>query len=873
MVKKITALILICTFVCTGLLSCAKTGRTEDTPTFLTVGVGKISGDFSPFTRHQGADSYILDTVFTKLWNFDKSGYPECGDESSALSESFRVFYADENFAETDSYQDDGGMTAIEFILKNGILFSNGSEVTAEDVLFSVYCAIDPVVGYLDNASFPLVGRTEYTSQLDNAAMLNEKAFEILSKGLGYAPAEDDAFTAEESKLFWAGAITAGSAFTERIFDYVAETYLTDELAASYIFETYTAADISGSEAVRNAYAMRLWNYGSFVYSYVADADGIYVGTVGEDGAVTYKTTLEKAMEDEVYTEYVRDDEGGDFVYYGGKFIEWDGDEANKTRYSKVLSDKYARISRSGVVGFRDTAGNLYTLEGEDYPTAETFFTLMCQFYTADGVFDYTRMESVESSYDGDSFSAEAVKIFTENSGNTAPVDSVAGIKSDTVTVGETELERVTLYFKGNVFDVIYKTDFYIASRDYYTGGFEMTEDAVSNYGVPLDSEDFAAHLESLKSAPMGAGPYVFSSYSEEEKTVCLTANLNFAVPGGGGVDEMIGDLRFIDVSDRETMADSDVAVCLTAVSENGYPTSSAATYFVPEASYQYALVNPAYYIDINTRGALMSLMDTSTAADGWNTSDLSFSVPSFMWEAESTDSEKAATYDETGETAKNAFAAAGYSYSEEGELIDPATKEKAKFTFTLLPSDKGTKIDDMFIKAANFLIGIGADAEVIYDENLLSNIYSDEGVGIYSLGWVTGPTADLFERYALSCSGDAIKANGIQRLHTGAIIENFGTLQVENESGEMVVMTQSDAVARLDSLISSASFEISLDEKKELYGKALELISELCFELPVYQRGYVCYARTDIVDTSTLYESPTAFKSLISEIWNVRMK
>ena len=878
MTKKIAALILLWAIICSSLSSCE---ITAEPPTYLSIGVGKISGDFSPFTRHQGADTYILDSIFTRLWNFDESGYPRCGEGTSASAESIRIFYADENFDETDAYKS-GGMTAVEFTLKSGILFSNGTPLTSEDVLFSLYLAIDPTVGYLDEAIFPLVGRTEYVSQLDNAASLTEKATEILSKGMGYTPGENDTFTADESALFWEGAVAAGGVFCERIFDYVAETYCSDELAATYIYDSYRASDILENEAVRNSYAMRLWNYGSYVFSYTPDENGIYVGTVDESGAVSFKTTLEKAMEDDSYTEFVRDDDNGDYVLYGGKFIEWDGDPADRIKYKKALSDKYTTISRSGVSGFRDSAGTLYTLEGESYPSAVDFFTLMCQYYTADGVFDFARMENMEAAYEGDSFSADAVRAFTESCGRSASVAGVSGIKCDSVSIDsddgtEAELERITLYFKGNSFDVIYKTDFYIASKDYYTSGFEAGENYVSNYGVPLNDISFADHLEGLKNDPMGAGPYVLSSYSEDEKTVYLTVNENFSSPGNVIVSDMISDVRFVDVSGKETLASSDIAVCLTPVSENGYPKKHAKTYFVPDVSYQYVLVSPAHYMNINARIAVMSLMDTPSASAGWNTSPLKYCIPSFMWEGtdvpERADGEAPLTYDGTGETAKNSLRAAGYYYSETGGLIDPDTKEKAKFTFTLLPSDKGSKIDSMFIKAAESLTAIGADAEVVYDENLMSNIYSEEGVGIYSLGWVTGPGADLYERYSLSCGGDAIKANGIQKLYEGAIIENFGTLYIDDASGERIRMTQSDAVGRLDELISLANSQISPESKKELYGKALGLISELCFELPVYQRGSVNYVREDLVDVSTVYSTPTVYKSLISEIWNIKLK
>ncbi|MBE6563520.1 MAG: hypothetical protein E7660_07265 [Ruminococcaceae bacterium] len=848
--KKRIFSILLCVLLTVPLMA----GCTKDAENVLTVGVETINTDMYPFTAE--GDETIKNIIYTHLLDFDENGKPFVGGESSAVTESFRVYFADGEMTETESYAE-GGYTAFEFTLKNGIFFSDGSSLTAEDVMFSLYCALDPKAGYVSADTLPVAGLDNYIYQSADAEEYLKIASEILSKGTAYVPTEEDTFTENESSIYWGAFYKAGEDFVSNIVSYVSEEYCTDDLVSSYIIEGYKGEDVKNSEALSASLAMRLWNYGNYTYSYVPDENGIYVGVVDENGGYSYKTTLEKALESDEYTVYVQDDEGK-FVFdkITAKYVPFEEGSTEK-RYSRVLSDKYTVISKSALTGFRDMAGKLYTLEGEDYPTSADFFSLMCISYTTDGIIDYKRMESVEAAKEGDSFTKAAAEAFASALAGTHSVDTVKGIVLDT----NENLQKVTVYVEGNVWDKIYLFDIPIVSKTYCLEGFEADGEGAQSYGVPLASDAFSEHLRARFENPVGAGAFVLEEISENSAVLASNKNFNAVSP------EFIPEARYGSIEFVPVSKNNSADICL-ASAEEGTLSENAVSYFTPGFAYDYAVINPAHYININTRRALISVMDTSIAAGGDEKRRMSSSMPSFMWA--SSEGEGGLLYDESGETAKAYFEAAGYTISENGELIDPATKQKAAFKFSLLPSAEGGAVCGMFTKAAEILNSLGANAEIVYDADLLINIYSDTGVGIYSLGWETDAVGSLYMRYGAGSGSEPVKANGISALLEGGQIDNFGTVTFTDGEGNSIEYNQSSAVSVLEALIVQGDESIVLEDKKVSYGKALSLISELSFEVPLCQRGETVYVNSAAVDVSTVNETPTAFASVISRPWQI---
>lgn len=90
----------------------------------LTVGIGSTTGNFNPFYYPRGADGDVVDLVFQRLFQRDREGnWIGDGAEDWSFSREKRT---------------------LRVTLKEGLTFSDGTPVTAEDVVFSYRVIADP---------------------------------------------------------------------------------------------------------------------------------------------------------------------------------------------------------------------------------------------------------------------------------------------------------------------------------------------------------------------------------------------------------------------------------------------------------------------------------------------------------------------------------------------------------------------------------------------------------------------------------------------------------------------------------------------------------------------------------------------------------
>lgn len=859
MIKKITAAVLSVVLLAVCLVSCGKTVKDKDARP-LSIGVGALSGNVIPYGGMTDGDTVLCDMVYSKLVSADSDGSVLCGSSAPTAALDFRMFYADKAFVESAEPSE---YTAFEFILKNGMKFSDGSDMTAEDVLFSLYYYLDPRFADEEFSALPVAGLENYIYQRGDMEDFRSVCAEIAAKGSAYVPTESDSFTKEQAEIFWKCFDEAGERFASDIVKYVSENYCTDELISAYVLNQYTCADMKENSGLMTAYAMMLWNYGSFVYTYEPDENGEFVASVNEDGSYSYRTTYKKAMEDETYISYVEDDSGS--YYYDrtlGAYLEAaDGGEYGRL-YSKVLSSRFTRVSRQSVTGFRDTEGKSYTLSGDSFPSTADFFAVIKDYYTESGVVDYQRLEATEAPYKDDTVYDSAARAFAEILSKSTAQPYIKGVARGTSNVDGVEYENITIYLEGGSYDSVESMDIYIMSKAHMTAGYEYDESRPAAYGMPLDSESFAEHVKSI-AATLGGGPYVLSGFSEDGAAE-LTLNTNFYTMGDDSVyNPQIERVEIIQVpsgEEAQMTKSGQVDVCLVpAADADGALSVSSAL-----PLYDCVVVNPAHYINLYARRALFSLMDVSYAGDAL----LSCCMPYFLWAYIGGEAE--IQYDSTLEKARSLFSEAGYTFSENGEMIDPATKEKAHFVFTLLPTEDSSDIYNMFDKAAEHLRTLGASAEVVFDSDLMYSINSEDGVAIYSVGWDIQSGTGMFGRYAVSSDSEAVRANGIKALADNGLLDNFGTVDVTADDGTVKTLDESDAVAYLDSLILQGNKATTIEEKRRIYNQALTLINDLHFELPLTCRTKQVLISSDI-DADSLYKNPTCFRSVISEIWKIR--
>ena len=145
--------------------------------------------------------------------------------------------------------------------LKEGLKFSDGKPVTADDIIFTYYTYLDPsYVGSTTLSSYDIVGLKDYQTQTTSdvydkyAAMADA----IFAAGLDHVWAATDTWTKEQQDDFWARIDEGVKAEVQKIVDYVIADYL--DYGPDYF--GMTGDEISANEGIKVAFGMTMWGYG-----------------------------------------------------------------------------------------------------------------------------------------------------------------------------------------------------------------------------------------------------------------------------------------------------------------------------------------------------------------------------------------------------------------------------------------------------------------------------------------------------------------------------------------------------------------------------------------------------------------------------------
>lgn len=803
----------------------------EETSKRYAIGVGRITGAFLPFFEPSDGDRAIRTLTLLPLTETAVDGTVTTDGACAAAKRE--IFYTD-RLGNRTSYYPEGGFTAVKYTLKDGVMFSNGTAMTAGDVVFSLYGLLDPLSGGDRSAFSRLSGYDDYYYGIEGISQIIEDAGKMIVSG------------DEDIEDFVTGS---GELFANHIRDLVISRFCTDEMVSSHILEGMTADEVRSSDALSWAYTVRMWNYGAFIYSYEPDENGDYVGTVSEDGTVTYRTTYAAAMEDDTYTEYVPSLDG-DLVIdlFTGRYVA--PPEGERGVYKKVLSDKYARLRHSSIIGFRDSDGEVWTLEDGSYPDADRFFLLMRKAHTSEGVFDYAGMERTESA-DTFSFSSDAAINYARSRAVGGEVTEISGVRENG---GE-----ITLYFEGSDVDAASRANFYIVSKSACLDGYDFTSDTLSAAGAPKGSESFRDHLSSISSNPVSAGQYTVESYNDGD--AALSANGSFATVSGSVAGFSSLEVRDITGTGAPALIGSgEIFMSFTPLTVSdvaGLPEGVAAI-LCPNDSYKYLMINPGVYKNVEARRAIASTVDPSVTVTTGKV-PLSRVVPSYhAYYAGETES----LFDPTGKTALAHFANAGYTVNDEGILIDPATRAQAYFTFRLLPEEREGDAEAMIEKSLSILKSIGADGEIVYDTELKTSVFSDGYVPLYVLGWEVGHDLSTYERYAVSSASGTVAATGLDSLASVGVTEATGLVNG---------MTEAEAVGRIDELLTSAKKTTDFEKIKDHTVEAEELITALTFEIPLHEYADVFLVKVGVIDPGTFPAKFSSARSPLSDMYKLK--
>ena len=271
--KKAIALILSLVMCVSLFTACGKKqGDTDDQATAktLVVGTQNFDGKFSPFFYTNSYENDVMNMIFDGLLLTDREGSVVLKGADGEVRPYNGTDYTYNGVANCDIVENADGTVDYKITMKQGIKFSDGEEMTIDDVIFSYYVLLDPTYdGVSTLYSIPIKGLEAYRTGMESRMNL------ILAAGPdGYTAT--DYFTEDQYNTFWAAFNAAGVKFAQEILDYVvAEGYAaaTDPVAAQ--------AANWGFELAEDATVEDFWAAIVEAYGYDLSDEGINKETAG----------------------------------------------------------------------------------------------------------------------------------------------------------------------------------------------------------------------------------------------------------------------------------------------------------------------------------------------------------------------------------------------------------------------------------------------------------------------------------------------------------------------------------------------------------------------------------------------------------------
>ena len=271
--KKAIALILSLVMCVSLFTACGKQqGSTDDQETAktLVVGTQNFDGKFSPFFYTNSYENDVMNMIFDAVLLTDREGSVVLKGADGEVRPYNGTDYTYNGVANCDIVENTDGTVDYKITMKQGIKFSDGEEMTIDDVIFSYYVLLDPTYdGVSTLYSIPIKGLEAYRTGMDSRMNL------ILAAGPdGYTAT--DYFTEDQYNTFWAAFNAAGVKFAQEILDYVvAEGYAaaTDPVAAQ--------AANWGFELAEDASVEDFWAAIVEAYGYDISDEGINKETAG----------------------------------------------------------------------------------------------------------------------------------------------------------------------------------------------------------------------------------------------------------------------------------------------------------------------------------------------------------------------------------------------------------------------------------------------------------------------------------------------------------------------------------------------------------------------------------------------------------------
>ena len=231
----------------------------------LVVAYSPFSAKFSPYFADTAYDQDVVSMTQIGLMTTDRMG----GIIYNAIEgETVRYNGTDYEYKGTSNisvdYDEAANQTTYTARLRVGMKFSDGVEVTADDVIFTYYTLLDPsYTGSTTLSSYKIIGLRNYQTQTSDEVYEKYDAMVKAMYEAGHNNYQaNDQYTEELYNAYWGKMDGRGLEATQAIIDYVMDAYCSDAIVAAYVSPALTAEDVKANEGLQVALGMAAWGFG-----------------------------------------------------------------------------------------------------------------------------------------------------------------------------------------------------------------------------------------------------------------------------------------------------------------------------------------------------------------------------------------------------------------------------------------------------------------------------------------------------------------------------------------------------------------------------------------------------------------------------------
>ncbi len=235
----------------------------------MNVAVKTEIGTVSPFFAQTEAELSAASLAFARLVNTDRGGVPITQGKNGQTVDYMGTEYSYYGIADVHVEKNADGTADYSFSLREDAFFSDGTNITADDVIFSMYVLLDPSYrGYSSFGSLPIAGLNEYRSGMVS-----------LADRIYYTEGEEvDSVASSDVRRFRDTLKTVQKSYVDGILGYIREEYSAADLRK---FAGKWTDKVEADEYLC-AISMVLLGYAEWQ----TDAEGEYTGVlITDDGA------------------------------------------------------------------------------------------------------------------------------------------------------------------------------------------------------------------------------------------------------------------------------------------------------------------------------------------------------------------------------------------------------------------------------------------------------------------------------------------------------------------------------------------------------------------------------------------------------------